>query len=189
MDTPTGPQADHPSLTLLVVEDINHHRLLFSEGLHEAFPDARIVFAEDLATARTMLQTHAFDAVVTDCGFPDDPQHPRVNGNRNGIALISEIRNRQYGKYHTTIPIAFNSVELYPDKIKDALQCGGNTRCFRKGSLYEFMPRGKAMDNFTLGSVTGETVKWLQEELTEDKIQQRKASLVPKKYTGWSWLR
>jgi CheY-like chemotaxis protein len=168
-------------MKILVVEDINMLRMFFEEKLREAFPDADIHSAANLEVAREQLKSNAFDAVVTDCGFPPTEKDERVNGNRNGVTLLSEMREGKYGKYHSIIPVAFNSAEMYPDKANMALSCGGNTRCFRKGSLYEVMPKGTYDENFTPESVAGGSTRWLQQELTEEKIQERKAKLMPKK--------
>ena len=81
-------------------------------------------------------------------GFPEENEE-RLHGNRNGIVLIGEIRKGNYGKYHAIMPIAFNSAETDYDKSWAALSHGGNTKSFKKGSLYGAMTVGTSQDNFT----------------------------------------
>ena len=164
-------------LKILVVDDIAQIRALFREGIQATFSNVEITEAENLREARHALQNASFDAIITDCGFPNETEVVRESGNRNGVVLINEIRQRKYGKTNALAPIAFNSAEITPAKESGALQPGGNTKCFKKGSLYGSLTRGTATNNFTVGSVATPTMSWLQTELTEEKVSERRKSL------------
>jgi CheY-like chemotaxis protein len=164
-------------LRILVVEDILDLRTMFVTSLQRTFPDVEVTGTENLTNARKALAHTSYDAIITDCGFPLDTEQVRQSRNRNGIILISEIRNGQYGPQNAAIPIAFNSAELTQEKRIAALRCGGNTKCFTKGSYYGVLTKGRIDTNFTERTVAGATTDWLKSELTEEKISERRSAL------------
>jgi CheY-like chemotaxis protein len=179
-------------LRLLIVEDIKSLSQMFVSALQKSFPGAQLDAVETLTQARDALRSNAYDAVVTDCGFPESDIMERLHGNRNGITLMSEIRRGAYGTYNKNTPIAFNSAEMDADKRDAAERIGGNTKSFRKGSYYPGIRIGTNEQNFNVENVTGESVRWLKEELAEDKVAQRRADVeeqsVPTKANWRSWF-
>jgi hypothetical protein len=106
--------------------------------------------------------------------------------NRNGPLLISEIRKGRYGKVNAAAPIAFNSAEITAEKEEAATRHGGNTKAFKKGSLYGGLTVGTSADNFTVASVATPTTEWLETELTEEKLEQRRRLGEPKPQKQWT---
>lgn len=173
-------------ISILVVDDIAHLRQLFRQSLESRFPEAEVTDAANLKEARAALKAKSFDAIITDCGFPLDKEAVREHGNRNGPLLISEIRRGMYGKVNAAAPIAFNSAEITADKEEAAIRHGGNTKAFKKGSLYGGLTVGTAADNFTVDSVATQTTNWLESELNEEKVEQRRKLGEPKGQKQWT---
>jgi CheY-like chemotaxis protein len=173
-------------ISILIVDDIAHLRQLFRQSLESKFPDAEITDAANLMEARAALKAKSFDAIITDCGFPLDKEAVREQGNRNGPLLIGEIRKGMYGKVNAAAPIAFNSAEITAEKEGAATRHGGNTKSFKKGSLYGGLTVGTASDNFTVDSVATQTTNWLETELSEEKVEQRRKLGEPKAQKQWT---
>lgn len=147
----------------MVVEDIAELQHMFTAALGKQFPDYKIIAVDTLEKARKAVRETPLLAVATDCGFPEDDNTPRLHGNTCGLTLIREIRSGKLGEINKNTIIAFNSAEMDENKREEAHKWGGNTNCFKKGAIYPTIA-GKNASQYTTENVTGQTVRWLNEQ-------------------------
>lgn len=161
---------NHNSGTILVVEDQVDIRFILVKALESCFPLMEIKEAGQLDTARKCIKNHELSAIIMDCGFPDNDKTIRLKGNRNGLILIKELQDGLLGKRNVGIPIAFNSIELTDDKVSAATRLGKNIKSFSKGDID--IVTGKPF--FTEKNTAHYMIKWLESELSLEKITARK---------------
>jgi len=97
--------------TILILEDTLDTMVWLTETTQTAFPNARIVCAQQLSEAMALVQDTTFDLAIVDLGLPDG----------SGLTLIDEIRHKEQ---QTFIVVA----TIYDDErnMLDALRAGAN---------------------------------------------------------------
>jgi|GEM_PF-5963771 len=96
------------------------------------FGELTIHWSDTLDNSRHLLGTTKFDGAIIDIGFPNSEEESRLEGNRNGLKLVKELREGAYPQ-NNGLPVAITSVEHVHSKISDFFPQGLPERQITRG--------------------------------------------------------